>query len=499
MIIKKAQIKNFGKLHNKTLKFQPGINLLYGPNESGKSTFYGFLQGMFYGMKRMRGKAARTDAYSRYEPWENPGVYGGQLFFQCGGRNFCLSRSFRKDQQKASLICEDDAEQLSLENGDLDMLLGNIGEAVYENTIFMKQLRSRPEQGLYGELQNYMASYQESGDVGLDLEEARRWLRKEKSRFQKQADLKKAEEQHLLEKLESRMEDRKQEVEHLYEKRRQLQQKQGLGLERRFSDEKESKGLKIALLMAVIFFFVLLAAAVAPLWGKITGAAAGIILEMLLFLLRRKRIREEQQDSLRRDQAAEKRKEVQWEIKSLDEEIKDKEERLKSLQSQYEEYAQQFTLKSVQDDEIRAIVLAEESIDRLAKRMQGGLGEKLRERTSEIFGALSGGSRRILLDRDMNLAVYEEGRELPLFQMSTGTADQIYFSFRMAVSEILCAQEPLPVILDEAFAMYDDERLTEVFKWLYGEKKQVILGTCQKREEMLLKEAGIPYWKQELK
>lgn len=498
MIIRKAQIKNFGKLKNKTLTFQPGINLLYGPNESGKSTVYGFFQGMFYGIRRMRGKAARTDDYSRYEPWENPGVYGGQLFFECGGRNFCLSRSFRKDQPQASLICEDDGEQLSLENGDLDMLLGGIGEAVYENTVAVKQLKSRPEAGLYQQLQNYMASYQGSGDAGLDIEEARRWLRKEKSRFQKQADQKKAAKQQLLENLESRMEDRKQELERLYERQRSLKEKSGTQPDRVHSVEKEEKVSFITFLMAVIFLLVMVSAAMAPAWGKIAAAVAGVILETFLYLMKKKRMEAKHRDSLTRAQAAEKRKEIQWEIKSLAEDIKDKEEYLKSLQSQYQEYVQQFSAGSAQDDEIRAIVLAEESIGKLAQRMQGGVGEKLRRRTSEIFGQLSRDGRKILLDQDMNLAVYEEGRKLPMFQMSAGTADQIYFSFRMAASEILCAQEPLPVILDEAFAMYDDERLTEVFRWLYREKKQVIVGTCQKREEMLLKKAGIPYWKQEL-
>ena len=76
MIIRQLNIKNFGKIHDKTLEFSPGINVLYGENESGKTTIHTFIKSMFFGLTRMRGKAARNDTYSTYEPWENPGQYG---------------------------------------------------------------------------------------------------------------------------------------------------------------------------------------------------------------------------------------------------------------------------------------------------------------------------------------------------------------------------------------------------------------------------------------
>ena len=43
-------------------------------------------------------------------------------------------------------------------------------------------------------------------------------------------------------------------------------------------------------------------------------------------------------------------------------------------------------------------------------------------------------------------------------QLSAGTVDQIYFSVRMAVSQMLY-DEPMPLILDDSFVLYDDERL----------------------------------------
>lgn len=42
---------------------------------------------------------------------------------------------------------------------------------------------------------------------------------------------------------------------------------------------------------------------------------------------------------------------------------------------------------------------------------------------------------------------------------SQGTMQQAYFSYRMAAGHMLMKEEPLPFLLDETFANYDEERL----------------------------------------
>ena len=73
MIITEIYIKNFGMLSERRLRFSDGVQVLYGENESGKSTLHAFIRAMLFGMERGRGKAAAKDAFTRYEPWENPG------------------------------------------------------------------------------------------------------------------------------------------------------------------------------------------------------------------------------------------------------------------------------------------------------------------------------------------------------------------------------------------------------------------------------------------
>ena len=81
MRIQELIIKNFGKFLDKTISLRDGVNLIYGENESGKTTLHTFIGSMLYGMERGRGRAAATDTFSRYEPWENPNYYAGAVRF----------------------------------------------------------------------------------------------------------------------------------------------------------------------------------------------------------------------------------------------------------------------------------------------------------------------------------------------------------------------------------------------------------------------------------
>ena len=58
MVINTIKIRNFGKIHDRTLELGEGINVLYGENESGKTTIHTFLKSMLFGVSRLRGKAA---------------------------------------------------------------------------------------------------------------------------------------------------------------------------------------------------------------------------------------------------------------------------------------------------------------------------------------------------------------------------------------------------------------------------------------------------------
>lgn len=107
MIIKEAILNNFGRFQNQRISFQEGINVVYGANESGRTTLHTFLRGIFFGLPRKRGLASKTDTYTSFRPWENPAWYEGALVFQCGGKSFRLERDFSKPGFTGFLVLPD--------------------------------------------------------------------------------------------------------------------------------------------------------------------------------------------------------------------------------------------------------------------------------------------------------------------------------------------------------------------------------------------------------
>ena len=95
----------------------------------------------------------------------------------------------------------------------------------------------------------------------------------------------------------------------------------------------------------------------------------------------------------------------------------------------------------------------------------------------------------IMIDDKLKMHLYTGEKKIGIEQVSRGTIEQIYFALRMAASHILFDDE-YPVILDDTFVYYDDVRLENTLKWLVKNKKQIIIFTCQKREEEILKKLG---------
>ena len=136
------------------------------------------------------------------------------------------------------------------------------------------------------------------------------------------------------------------------------------------------------------------------------------------------------------------------------------------------------------------------TITSLSGNIHRQVGGSLRKRTSQILSEITGGKYAdVLMDSELHMTVNTEGKVIPLEQLSRGTVEQIYFSLRMAAGELLCGGEKFPVILDEVFGMYDEDRLAAVLEWLSKEKRQVIICSCRRREMEIMEKHGIPFQK----
>lgn len=549
MEIKELYVKNFGKFSDRHFLIEDGIHIIYGENEYGKSTLYAFIKAMLFGMERGRGRAALNDDFSRYQPWENPNYYAGILRFTSGGKCFRLERNFDRYARSASLICEEDGEELSVEDGDLEMLLSGMSRESFENTVAIGQLMARPGQGLAEELNNYAANYYETGSSNLDLGSALEHLRIQRkavdqeikellARQEAQKDAVRQECKYIsgdAQKLQIEMEENQKKLNGLQNELKQLalqenaRQDEGAATDRKAdskADKRQGKGSgrdkqseeaaadsikgKSYLSMGALG---ILAGGAGRIWSAfitseslISGGGAISMLSWLFLIIGtvlialgvRMQIKSRKADcnqgiresetAGRQGQEAEKdtlteQREIlhrlQWESQRIKGEWKDKQIRLQNLNEQLLEL--EIPGERLKNLRIRrqALALAEEKLKEAAKNMAQGFGEILNKKASRILEQITQGRYTTLLaDEQLSLTLLEGGRRIPVDRVSLGTIGQVYFAIRMAAAEILY-EEPLPVILDDTFAFYDEKRLKSTLKWLREQQRQVLIFTCR--------------------
>lgn len=509
MIINKLNLKNFGRFQNEELILKQGINVIYGENESGKSTIHSFLQSMLFGMKRLRGRASRTDTYNKYVPWEYAGWYEGAMTFTCGEKRFRLERNFQKNREEATLFCETDGELLSVKDGDLDMLLGNISEVVYCNTVSVGQAKSTTQEGLYKELRDYLAEFQGSGDMSFDPEKAVEILKQKRKYQEKQQESATRKKEKEEERLAYEISHEQEEILNLKQKQQELQyqaanlareegQKQETGkAERELQKEMPGrKGLFFLGAVGFLVFFLLSIFGEAPwyialLWGVFLAAV------YLLPLCFTDTVKSSAKDKVQQTDTG--RVKLQERLSMLEENLKERQRKLENLQEEYEEARENQGEILESRKEIQDLLEAEQRIREAAARMQKKTGGALQKKLSQILCSLTKGKyQQIILDEDFHIYLNQDGRLLALHQVSFGTVEQVYLALRLACGEILCQEEELPLVLDETFAMYDDKRLCSTLKWLHEHYSQVLIFSCNKREIQALETLQLPYCLQKL-
>lgn len=160
MLITKLKVDYFGKFSGKVIELEPGINLLYGENEAGKSTLHAFIKGMFFGIERLRGRGSgsKEDAYTRYLPWDYPGAYGGQMDIEIGDRSYRLQRSFHSNDKSFTILDLTSGREVTLREGHISELIPRLTEATYRNTISIEQLRAETDAELASHVKNYITN-----------------------------------------------------------------------------------------------------------------------------------------------------------------------------------------------------------------------------------------------------------------------------------------------------------------------------------------------------
>ena len=190
---------------------------------------------------------------------------------------------------------------------------------------------------------------------------------------------------------------------------------------------------------------------------------------------------------------------------SLKESLSEKETRRYNIMQDMEEAKQPGEQERELLEDIRALELAAAEIDRLSSEYYEESLDELGSAVSKWMSQLTAGKYdHAIVKEDGKLFILADGKEVMPEALSHGTLEQIYLAFRLAVGEVVTKEEPMPVIFDEAFGMYDEKRLMQTLCALDGivrreQGRQILIFTCQKREMELMERAGITYHKIVLK
>ena len=140
--------------------------------------------------------------------------------------------------------------------------------------------------------------------------------------------------------------------------------------------------------------------------------------------------------------------------------------------------------------------LAKEVLEKSYDKMKNTITPKFTDKLSETIEEITKGKyTKVKLTDDVGLVVeLENGNYVPASRLSIGTIDQLYLSLRLAMVEEL-SEERMPIILDEAFAYYDTERLKNILKYIAERfyAYQIIIFTCTDREREILEELNIEF------
>lgn len=600
-------ISGFGKFHDQSVTFQDGLNIVYGKNEAGKSTLHTFIRSMLFGMERQRGRAAKTDSYSRFLPWENKGGYEGRLRLEKNDHIYRIERNFQNNKE-FTIVDETLGKEIEPTKTFMESLLNGLSETAYSNTISIGQLKSATDSGMVTELRNYIANLNTSGNMALNITKATAFLKAQKKALEREmvpeaarsyasllGEIRNIEKETAAPEYENHLtsyrKQREQMIKNIAEKQAEkedLLQKIARGRQLlnnyQFTDgesiqnyQEEARSIygnyqaakdscsHTSTKVLMIFSFLLCASCLtgcgvfaflrpfgeSSLLFALTIGVFGVLFLVSGILLAFKRNNskkelnysskllqeilsrhlgdssispeamdafemrmaeygklhdalvksEETAASLAKEidglmaqqttctEVIEQQQRTQWELEQ-------KLEHLANCKTQAEALRHVLAENDRISQEIAAIDLAQETMTSLSASIRDSFGLYLNKEASRLIEQITGGIYNSMsVDENLHVFMNTKTKLVPLEQVSSGTMDQVYLALRLASAKLIQkGDDSLPLIFDDSFVLYDDERLRTALRWLVkAYPGQIIVLTCHQREAQMLTANQIPY------
>lgn len=168
---------------------------------------------------------------------------------------------------------------------------------------------------------------------------------------------------------------------------------------------------------------------------------------------------------------------------------------ISSLVNIEEELIRKIKLLEEMDEKRESLDLAKSTILKLSSEIHTQFAPHINERVGITLSRITGDKySSVRIDDRLNMGVIDPitGEIININSLSGGTIDQLYFSLRFGIINSI-SDKKLPLILDDPFIQYDDNRLRNILNLLINisDQRQIILFSCQKREINILREMNI--------
>lgn len=598
MQINKIQVNQFGKIEDKKIELKK-FNLIYGKNESGKSTLLDFILSMYYGISKNKNGKSYSD-YDQYKPWNEKDFSGKMSYTLDSGKEINVYRNFNKKNPE---LTDENGKDISKEF-DIDKTKGNqffveqtgVDENIINSTVITMQKETELDQSTQNILLQKIANLAESGneevsyktamnkldrillnEVGTsksserpinivneniskienELEEINSYksfeneYQEKKNNIQKQIQ-EENENKEIYQEINEIIDQDRIEKENINVKEKILEENKAKisKLEQTEKEEqnktneevKKQKRNDTIIISTLVLIFVLCIAFIKNKIISILPLAIAII--YAIFAIQKNKKKDTVKISNEKEILLNNSKSLEDEIAKLKQEliekdnnkkqeliskygenikdlftseireiIKDNEENLKKLE--LENYKLELDKKNVEPklekileleeeleiekrtreellEKARIFNLTKELMEESYAEMKSNITPKFNQNLSKNIQKFSNGKYNKITISDGIKVELENGEQKNIDKLSIGTIEQIYLALRLSVIDEI-SNEKLPVILDEPFAYFDDERLKQTIEYLHSIDNQVIILSCTQREKKILEETKEEY------
>lgn len=622
MKINNLKINGFGKIENKEINLENKINIIYGKNESGKSTIFNFIVSMLYGCSKLK-KGKNISNFEKYKPW-NTEEFSGKIKYELdNNKKYEIIRKFKS---KNPIIYNENSEDISKQfNNDKTKGISyfyeqtGIDEELFVSTTAVAQEEIKLEKNNENLIIQKITNIASTGEDNTSYKNAINKLNKKQlneigtsrsndrpiNKIEKELNELKIKKNNLnnviINKENFEIENNKikteinnsenkveiiKNIKEIIEKNKIEKEKINLISENILNYEKEINNLKnekekinkkiikeknkennkliIEIISLIISIIILISGVILKnnIIKIVTLIPIAVFIATLYINIRNKK----EIKKIKENNKIIKREEINIDnkIEIIEKNIKDEklkkellENKIKNIiniekekiKNKYnsENYIEELFLnnnieniyekeikllnenklqlhklgieKNNMEENLNNLILIDEKINYLEEQykeltqknesiefakeilekayieMKQNVTPKFIKNLSEIIKEISDNKyEEIKFNNEDGLIVEKEnGEYVSVDKLSVGTIDQLYLAFRLSIIKEI-SEERIPIILDEAFAYYDEKRLENILKYL-SEKidNQIVIFTCTKREKEILERLKINY------